>query len=638
MQFKYPEILWGLFLLLIPIIIHLFQLRRFKKTPFTNVKFLKQVVSESRKSSTLKKWLLLLARLGLLAALVIAFAQPFLANESALQEKETVFYLDDSFSMNGQNENGNIFKNSVQEFIKGIPKNQPFTLFTNKQVFKDVEIRDIQNELLNLTVSSDQLAIAEIILKGNTYFSTEAGVLKNLVLISDFQQRMGDLQLNDTINKINIHYLKPSNSKIINSSIDSVFIGDRNNETIEVVAQLSTNSSEQTLPVSLFNGDELIAKTAAKFDGIKNAEVRFTVNAKDVILGKVAIFDTGLDYDNQFYFNINEKLKINVLVIGNTPGEFLNRIFLNNEFKITSSTLEQLNYSTIDNQNLVIINEIKQLPSSLITAINSFKTNGGSFILIPGIDGDMTSYNQLSNTYSTTRYVNAVVSKMAISTVKTEHSLFTNVFEKKVTNFQFPTVEERYKMTTNAPVAIEFQTKEPFLIGTSGAYFFAASLANENSNFKNSPLIVPTFYNMGLNSLKLPPLYASLGKEVEIEVPITLQQDDNIKISNAKNEFIPQQRVFPKKVQLTFIENPKEAGIYTIMHNEKMIRNISFNDNRKESELIYSRLPENNANSSLSNFFLESQKNNAINEFWKWFAILALAFVLIETLLQRFLK
>ncbi|HAF78447.1 MAG TPA: hypothetical protein DCG42_14120, partial [Maribacter sp.] len=59
---------------------------------------------------------------------------------------------------------------------------------------------------------------------------------------------------------------------------------------------------------------------------------------------------------------------------------------------------------------------------------------------------------------------------------------------------------------------------------------------------------------------------------------------------------------------------------------------------RKESELLYSPLPENNSSTSISNFFLESQKNNAINEFWKWFAILALVFVIIETLLQRFLK
>ena len=637
MQFKYPEILWGLLLLLIPILIHLFQLRRFKKTPFTNVKFLKQVVTESRKSSTLKKWLLLLARLGLLAALVIAFAQPFIANESALQEKETVFYLDNSFSMNGEIENGNLFKNTIQEFIKAIPKDQRFTLFTNNQVFKDVEIKDIQNDLLNLNVTSEQLGVAEIVLKGNTYFSNEAGIQKNLVLISDFQQRMGAIQKVDSISNVNITYIKPANNKIINTSIDSVFIGDRTNGTIELVAQLSTNSSEQTVPVSLFNEEVLIAKTAGKFDDSKNAEVRFTVNANDVILGKVALTDTGLDYDNQFYFNLDKKSKIKVLVISNSSADFLNRIYSNDEFALTISSLEQLNYSTIDNQDLVVFNEIQKIPNSLITAIKSFSTNGGNYVLIPAIDGDLNSYNELA-TLNNSRYVNAIVQEMAISTIKTEHPIFANVFDKNVTDFQFPKVKERFKITTKDPVAIEFQNKEPFLIGSNNAYFFAASINNDNSNFKNSPLIVPTFYNMGINSLKLLPLYASLRNQVEIELPITLQQDDIIKIANEKNEFIPQQRVLPKKVQINFIENPKEAGIYRIMHNDNTIRHISFNDNRKESELLYSQIPVENNNSSLSDFFLESQKNNAINEFWKWFAILALAFVLIETLLQRFLK
>ncbi|WP_339629924.1 BatA domain-containing protein [uncultured Maribacter sp.] len=637
MQFKYPEILWGLLLLLIPILIHLFQLRRFKKTPFTNVKFLKQVISESRKSSTLKKWLLLLARLGLLAALVIAFAQPFIANESALREKETVFYLDDSFSMNGQVENGNLFKNTIQEFIKAIPKNQRFALFTNNQVFKDVEIKDIQNDLLNLNATSEQLSVAEIVLKGNTYFSNEAGIQKKIVLISDFQKRMGAIQKVDSISNVNITYIKPSNTKIINTSIDSIFIGDRTNETIELIAQLSTNSDEQTIPISLFNKEVLIAKTAAKFDNSKKAEVRFTVNANDVILGKVALTDTGLDYDNQFYFNLDKKSKIKVLVISNTSADFLNRIYSNDEFALTISTLEQLNYSAIDNQDLIIFNEIIKIPNSLITAIKSFSTNGGSYVLIPAVDGDLNSYNELAIT-NNSRYVNAVVQDMAISTIKTEHPLFANVFDKKVTDFQYPTVNEFFKITSKAPNAIEFQNKEPFLIGTNNAYFFAASINSDNSNFKNSPLIVPTFYNMGINSLKLPPLYASLGNQVEIELPITLQQDDVIKIAKEKNEFIPQQRVLPKKVQINFIENPKEAGIYRIMHNDSTIRHISFNDNRNESELHYSQIPEEKNNSSLSDFFMESQKNNAINEFWKWFAILALAFVLIETLLQRFLK
>ena len=638
MQFKYPELLWGLLLLLIPILIHLFQLRRFKKTPFTNVKFLKQVVSESRKSSSLKKWLLLFTRMGLLAALVFAFAQPFIANDTALQEKETVFYLDDSFSMNGQIENVNLFKNTIQDFIKYIPNEQRFTLFTNKQVFKDVEVKDIQNELLNLSVAAEQLAIAEIVLKANTYFSDNAASQKNLVIISDFQQRMGNPAAIDSTKNINISFIKPSNTILLNTAIDSVFIAERNNENIELVALLSTNSEEETIPVSLFNNDKLIAKTAAKFDGTKNSEVRFTINTNEVILGKVAISDTGLDYDNQFYFNIDEKSKIKVLVIGNSSSDFLKRIYTEDEFDFSTSTLAQLNYSTIENQDLVILNEVQKLPASLITAIKTLSNNGGSFVLIPSTDGEIASYNELASSLYSSQYVNEVSQKMSIATVKTEHPLFVNVFDKKVTDFQFPSVNQRFKFKTKAPIALEFQNKEPFLLGGKNAFFFAAAINNDNSNFKNSPLIVPAFYNMGMNSLKLPPLYVTIGSDVEIELPVTLQQDDIIKIADKENEFIPQQRVLPKKVQINFTENPKSAGIYRVKHNEQTLRHISFNNNRKESELLYAQLPENNNQTSLSDFFLESQKNNAINEFWKWFAILAFAFVLIETALQRFLK
>ncbi|MDF4204034.1 BatA domain-containing protein [Maribacter sp. SA7] len=638
MQFKYPELLWGLLLLLIPILIHLFQLRRFKKTPFTNVKFLKQVVSESRKSSTLKKWLLLFTRMGLLAALVFTFAQPFIANETALKEKETVFYLDDSFSMNGQINNGSLFKNTIQDFIENIPSDQKFTLFTNKQVFKDVDIKDIQNELLNLSVGSEQLGISEIILKGKTYFTNNAAAQKNLVLISDFQKRMGDLSVIDSTNGVNIQFIKPTNDIITNTAIDTVFIAERNNDNVELVAQISTNSKEQTIPVSLFNNNKLIAKTAANFDGNKKADVRFTINANEIILGKVAIMDTGLDYDNQFYFNIDEKSKIKVLAIGTTSADYLNRIYTNDEFNFTSSTLAQLNYSTIENQDLVILNEITNLPTSLITALKSLSTNSGSFVLIPAVNGDTTSYNQLSTTFNQTQFSNIMEQEISIANVKTAHPLFENVFDKKVTDFQFPSVQKRYKFNTKAPVALSFQNNEPFLVGTQNGYFFSAAISSENSNFKNSPLIVPAFYNMGMNSLKLPPLYAINGSNLEIELPITLQQDDIIKIANATNEFIPQQRVLPKKVQVTFIENPKEAGIYKIIHNENTIRHISFNNDRKESELLYTTLPENNSNTSVLNFFLESQNNNTINEFWKWFAILALAFVLIETVLQKFLK
>jgi len=54
MQFKYPGIFYLLIVLIIPLIIHLFNLQKFKKIAFSNVQFLKKVKLESRKSSKIK--------------------------------------------------------------------------------------------------------------------------------------------------------------------------------------------------------------------------------------------------------------------------------------------------------------------------------------------------------------------------------------------------------------------------------------------------------------------------------------------------------------------------------------------------------------------------------------------------------
>ena len=111
MQFKHPEILYFLFLLVIPILVHLFQLRRFKKEYFTNVKLLKELQIQTRKSSKIKKWLLLATRLLLLACLIIAFAQPFFdAKDTTNKGNELIILLDNSFSMQAKGAKGELLK------------------------------------------------------------------------------------------------------------------------------------------------------------------------------------------------------------------------------------------------------------------------------------------------------------------------------------------------------------------------------------------------------------------------------------------------------------------------------------------------------------------------------------------------
>jgi len=339
MQFQHPELLWALFLLLIPIFIHLFQLRKFKKTPFTNVKFLKKVVAESRRSNNLKKWLLLFTRMLLVAALVIAFAKPFFAEKSALQEKETVIYLDDSFSMQAKTNNGTLLEDAIQNLLKAIPKDQKFSLFTNEKVFREVQLKNIQNELLQLSPTAKQLNLNEVYLKANTFFNSEKNSIKNLVVVSDFQQSMA-LAREDSLQNLQKHLVHINSEALQNISIDSAYVAAVEANTIELTALLSSNLDIESTAVSLYNDETLIAKTSASFNTNRKSEVRFTIPKNEVIKGRIEILDAGLSYDNQLFFNIDAKEKIKVLVIGSADSDYLKRIYTSDEFEFKSVSLK----------------------------------------------------------------------------------------------------------------------------------------------------------------------------------------------------------------------------------------------------------------------------------------------------------
>lgn len=639
MQFKHPELLWALLLLLIPIIVHLFQLRRFKKTPFTNVQLLKKVVSQSRKSSTLKKWLLLATRLLLFTALIIAFAQPFLSKESALQEKETVIYLDNSFSLQAIDDNETLLNKSIQQLIKSLPKEKSFTLFTNDRIFRNIKLKDIQNDLLGLVHSTNQLHINDIYLKGSTYFDASKSSIKNLIVISDFQERMASKTI-DTSNYYQRHLVQLKPGDIENVSLDSIYISSSSPDKIELEVLLSSNTNIEDIPVSLFNSEKLIAKTSAQFVN-KRASVTFTIPYNSEINGTLKISDSGLSYDNVLYFNMAPKEKISVLGINEADDNFLTRIFTDDEFIYSSSPLKEMDYSTINKQNMIILNELDAIPASMVAVLQKFKENGGCLLIIPSDNIALNSYNALLNGFYKTGFYQKIKGENNIVTINFSHPLYQNVFDKKVVNFQYPKVSEFYSVKSGAPQLLTYENGAPFLIGLNGFYMFTSPLSKDISNFKNSPLIVPTLYTMGISSLKMADLYEMLGQTKTVDLSVSLGRDQIIKLSQNGYEVIPEQKSYTNKTTLSFGSVPTKDGLYSIIEKDRILKNISFNYPRSESELRFmdmDNLSSTSSADSINSLFQSLEKENRITELWKWFIILALLFLLVEVLIQKIFK
>ena len=207
MQFLYPSFLWALAAIAIPVIIHLFYFRRFKKVYFTNVRFLRELKKETSSRSRLRNLLLLLTRILAIAALVFAFAQPFLPLDREVHtgRKLVSVFVDNSFSMSQTDENVpllDLAREKAREIVQSYSATDKFQVLSNRpsgtelvMLSQDDALRQIG--LLELSPGSRKAdAVVQTIRELRQRDHSLAPVA---YLISDFQQQQFEsMELADT--------------------------------------------------------------------------------------------------------------------------------------------------------------------------------------------------------------------------------------------------------------------------------------------------------------------------------------------------------------------------------------------------------------------------------------------------------
>ncbi|WP_309608960.1 BatA and WFA domain-containing protein [Flavobacterium sp.] len=642
MQFKHPEILYFLFLLVIPILVHLFQLRKFKKEFFTNVKFLKELSIQTRKSSKIKKWLLLTTRLLLLTFLIFAFAQPFFkAKDSENSNNELFVVLDNSYSMQAKGQKGELLKRAVQDLMEFAPENSNFSLITNDENYWDTNINAIEKDLQNLKYSAIPFSLETALTKIK---SRKTFVNKDIVVITD-AIGMNKNHLKSSKENDKTYFIIPKAEQLKNIAIDSVYMSQTLDNFYEITVQFSSNSEEdKAIPVSVYNQKELIAKTILNLK--KNKEiVNFTIPKKD-FHGYVSINDNSLAFDNTLYFTISKPKLTSVLSIGEAEkSNFLSRIYTKPEFNYSNSSITTLDYSQLNKQDAVILNELDNIPVALQTNLKSFVEKGGNVVLIPSDKNEISNLNAFLSVFGGIQFQDLQMQEKKITKINFSNPLFSNVFEKKITNFQYPNVLKSFIVKSNFPQAISYDDQSAFLTSVQkqmgNLFVFSAPVNKTNSNFQNSPLIVPTFYKMGLSNDKNGVKAETIGNSNSILIAAKINNNEIISIKNASEEFIPSQQIMNDKVKITCADNPKQAGNFEVMQNNKMVENISFNFDRKESNLkkpSNETLSDLNKIESIETFFETIQIDRTDSQVWKWFLIITLLFIFLEILIQKFVK
>ena len=642
MQFKHPEILYFLFALIVPVLVHLFQLRRFKKEYFTNVRFLKALSIQTRKSSKIKKWLLLTSRLLLLTCIIIAFAQPFFESKvSKNANNELYIILDNSFSMQAKGNKGELLKRAVQELLEETPENVNFSLLTSTENYWNTDIKSARSALQNLKYSATPFQLDNIMAKLKAH---KSAFKKDIVIITDgIGINKKQLKNIDATNAP--YFIIPKAVQKNNVSIDSVFIQKTLEQFYEINIQLSGYGDKfDPIPISLYNNNKLIAKTTVTLDTPKKS-INFTI-PKQAFHGYVSIVDNGLPYDNTLYFSISKAKKTNLISIGEpAKNNFLSRIYTPAEFNYNNYTLSALDYNKLEEQDAIVLNELDKIPQALTTTLKSFVEKGGNLIVIPSAMCSVSNLNSFVSNFGNLKFNTLEDTEKQITKINFNHPIYNSVFEKKVVNFQYPKTKKSFPLSSSYPAVLSYEDGSVLLTSTNNPIgkvaVFAAPISIENSNFQQSPLIVPTFYKMamynhnnGINAL-------IIGNNNPHITEASLNKEAILTVKSAEEQFIPIQQILNKKVKMTFGDYPEEAGNFAIYNKKEWIENISFNYDRTESDLATANenlVSEYKTVESIKSLYNTLQTDRSDNQIWKWFVIFALLFLVTEMAIIRFVK
>ncbi|MUP45834.1 hypothetical protein E0K83_08750 [Gramella sp. BOM4] len=639
MRFQHPELLYALLLLLLPIIVHLFRLRKFQKEDFTNVKFLKKVIQETRKSSRLKKFLILFTRLFLVACLVLAFAQPYIpAGEKAIKQVKTFIYLDNSFSMEAGNGPNSLLQLAVTDLLNGLQENSDYALVTNNSEFYGRSTADIKDELQELQPTSEDIDFRQIQLKAENYFKDTPELSKEVLIISDFQNSLNLPQQLQT-GSIEYKFIPTRIENIRNISLDTALISDSNPESIELSLRIKANyKSQEPVAISVRHGERLLGRNTVEIDAGEEKEIQFQLKNEQISNGQIEIEDPGWPYDNRLFFSISENPPARVVVISNADVAFLEKIYSEPEFETSIFTPNQIDFNQLNSANLIVLNELRAVSSSLATNLGSSMSSGTSVIVIPA--AEISNYNRLLSSLELPEFMGSAENERLISSIEFDHPLLDGVFEDRTQNFEYPKVTSSYILPLRGSILL-YEDNSPFLIANNAAYLFSAALNSDNSNFQNSPLIVPIFYQIGLESLKKPQLYYLTGSDSKIDIQASLGKDEVLKLSNSEASVIPQQQNFNNRVQLSTTGLDLAAGNYTVEAGQEELGMISLNYDRKESELQFVNVEDIEGVEvidSVKEYFTQANAASQINALWKWFVIFALFFLAAEMLLIKFFK
>lgn len=666
MIFANPLFLWGLLALDIPIAVHLFQFRRYKKVYFSNVERLGQLETESRRQSTLRRWLVLLMRCLAIVFLVLAFAQPTMPGKGQiLHSGSTVVsvYVDNSFSMENSGTDGSqleVAKQKAREIVAAYRPGDRYQLLSNAMVgdeFRWLSREEFLDAVDELQITSASRRLGEVAARQDDFMHQSGAANRHAYIISDFQRAAANFEaipdLSAFFTLVPLEGQAADNIYIDTLRLDApaYFVGG--SVTVEATVRNGGASGVEKLPVKLVvNGRErALATVDIPAGGTVKASLHFAIDSAGWLDGRVELTDYPVTFDDSYFFALQAGESIGMLEVdGVTPNKSMQKLF-SDDSAISYSQATSL-MSDLSPLDFIILNEGVDLPSGQVQALAAWVEKGGTLTVVPPADGKVESLNNLLTMVQAPRLDRWVKRPVKASTVDFQSSLYRGVFNGTSDEMEVPTVQGHYLLSDQGAVrqtvisltdGSSLLSSTPY--GQGRLFLFSAPLTEEWTDFVAQALFVPTLYNMALYSRPQPVVAHTLGDNSPVFVQggyDVASTPPKLSALSSQFSFLPDLRRVGGRSALVLHNEISVAGHYILGDSE----HLAFNYPRTESWLeflsrdeieVFTETHQNfssvrNAAKPLDQEIRSRERGSPL---WCWCLLIALAALLAETLLLK---
>ena len=668
MSFLYPNILWCLFALAIPIIIHLFNFRRHKIVYFSNTATLKTIEQENAKTKKLKYIIALIMRMLFIAGLVFAFAYPY-NTEQKLKTDDAdnlvAVYIDNSMSMHSQSSEISLIEDSrasARALVSNISPSQRFVLLTNSRQ-PDNEYPMNQDEML-MSIDAMQTEASPLTFN-NLYESLQMIMKRNgfksasLFMYSDFQDNMMNMDGLVADSAIQLVAMPLKSDYQQNIYIDTVWLSSpvlQSGLANEVNARIVNESAKDVngLPVYLEIAGSSVAFTTVDIpaNGKNDVAMQFVLNESGEKNATVSINDYPITFDDIYNFVLNVRPIIKIVELSAGAGDLAIQTLFENDSLFEYHTISpyRIDQQYLSDCQMVIIDGDANLNGTMWQTIIDFANDGGSVIVFPSEGSEHSNVSEFSN------------DTLSISTIASHHEFFNDIFVNIPNNADLPKVFKHVqidkKRFSNSLMLISLHNGTSFFtlskIGSGNVFCFASQLGKDWTNFADNALFVPIMYKIAMLGGQMSQLSYTLGVDKDIMInDLTAFSEGDVRIRDAQGNFemIPMVDMRNNRALIRLYDELPGAGFYTINKGDEVIETTAWNDSRKESKMKFldreevDKILKDNGLNVLAVMKADEIHSNDVMEMmvrrsmlWKSFILLSLISLLIEILVLRFWK